>query len=253
MSRTVVRRWLSASIACIALLGGASLAQPQPTREVLVLGGTGQLGAEIVKLLVASGHRVTVFARKESDRSRLQGLPVSYVVGDLLNNADVEAALRGRKVDTVISAVRVEDGDVHFYEKIFTNLTAHAKAAGVSHIVHHGAVGAGANAAKFTHLGWEKVPGLLDRLKDQGLGEDLLRASGVPFTVIRNSRLYPDGTPATGKAELTEDDTVLTPMTRADLARLNVQCVGNAACFGKVYHVKDPSLAWPPPRAASGQ
>jgi hypothetical protein len=32
-----------------------------------------------------------------------------------------------------------------------------------------------------------------------------------------------------------------------------VQCVGNAACFGKVYHVKDPSLAWPPPRAASGQ
>jgi hypothetical protein len=73
----------------------------------------------------------------------------------------------------------------------------------------------------------------------------------VAFTIIRNSRLYRDGTPSTGSAELTEDDSVLTPMTRADLARLTRDCLGKAACMGKTYHVRDPSLVWPPPRPAN--
>ncbi len=220
-------------------------------REVLVLGGTGQLGAEIVRRLAATGStRITVFAREGSNRGPLTGLPVSYVVGDLTREADVAAALRSRRFDVVVNAVRVEDGDIHFYEKILTPLARLARETGVGQIIHHGAVGAGANATKFTSLGWERVPGLLDRLKDQGLGEQQLRDSGVPYTIIRNARLYPDGTPSTGKAELTEDDSVLTPMTRADLALFTVHCVGNAACHDKTYHVRDTSLAWPPPQAA---
>jgi uncharacterized protein YbjT (DUF2867 family) len=202
-----------------------------------------------VKLLVAGGDRVTVFARPSSDRSRLAGLPVSYVSGELRQDGDVAAAFAGRRFDAVISAVRVPDGDIHFYEKIMTSLAREARAAQVGQIIHHGAVGAGANAAKFAGLGWERVPGLLDRLRDQGVGEDLLRASGVPWTIIRNTRLYPDGTPATGKAVLTEDDTIIEAMTRKDLARLTLQCLGNAACLGKTYHVKDGTLAWPPPRS----
>jgi uncharacterized protein YbjT (DUF2867 family) len=218
---------------------------------VLVLGGTGQLGAQIVRLLVREGADVTVFARADSDRGRLQGLPVSYVTGDLLDDAAVAAALSQRKYRFVVNAVRVETGDVHFYEKVLTSLTRHARASGVEQIIHHGAVGAGANAAKFTHLGWDRVPGLLDRLKDQGVGEELLRTSGVAYTIIRNSRLWPDGTPSTGKAELVEDDSVLTPMTRADLAIFTARCLGNRSCYGKIYHVKDDSLGWPPPRPAS--
>ncbi len=216
--------------------------------EVLVLGGTGQLGADIVKRLVADGYRVTVYARPASDRSRLAGLPVAWAVGDLTNPAEVSAAVGARRWQAVVSAARVEDGDIHFYEKFMTPLVEAARAARVRQIIHHGAVGAGANAARFPSLGWDKVPGLMDRLKDQGLGEDLLRASGVPFTIIRNARLYPDGTPSTGRAELTEDDTVITPMTRADLSLFTAQCLGNRKCFGKTYHVRDSSLNWPPPR-----
>lgn len=222
---------------------------PAPSRQVLVLGGTGQLGAEIVRQLTAAGHRVTVFVRASSNRARLDGLPVDFVVGDLFDEASVGAALRAKRYDVVVSALRVQDGDVHFYEKVLTPLAKHLKAAGVGHVIHHGAVGAGANAAKFAHLGWERVPGLLDRLRDQGVGEDLLRGSGVPVTIIRNARLYADGTPSTGRAELTEDDSVITPMTRADLALFTVRCLANPACFGKVYHVRDESLTWPPPKA----
>lgn len=227
--------------------GAAPVATPTP-REVLVFGGTGALGAEIVRRLVARGERVTVFTRPGSDRARLDGLAVAWVEGDLMKPPDIEAAFRGRRVDAVVTAVRVEDGDVRFYEKFMPPLTAAAKAAGVAQFIHSGAVGAGANAAKFAGLGWDRVPGLLDRLKDQGVGEDVLRTSGLTFTIIRNTRLWPDGTPATGKATLTEDDGYIGPMTRADLAALTVYCLGNAECYGKTYHVRDESLTWPPPR-----
>jgi uncharacterized protein YbjT (DUF2867 family) len=251
----IVRRQFLAlsALLVMAAAGAADPATPAPAgREVLVLGGTGQLGAEIVRRLVKAGDRVTVFTRPGSDRSRLAGLPVAWAEGNLLNAADVAAAFRGRSIRYVVIAVRVQDADPHFYGKFLPAVAAEAKAAGVVHLLHHGAVGAGRNAEKFPNLGWEKVPGLLDRLKDQGVGEDLIRASGVPFTIIRNTRLWPDGTPATGKAVLTEDDTVINAMTRADLAALTEGCLGNLECLGKTYHVRDGSLAWPPPRPAGG-
>jgi uncharacterized protein YbjT (DUF2867 family) len=226
-------------------------APPPEPRTVLVFGGTGQLGAQVVRRFVAAGDRVTVFARPGADRTRLQGLDVGYVTGDLLDAAAVAAALRTTRPAIVVNAVRVEDGDVHFYEKIMGPMAAHSKETGVRQLIHHGAVGAGDNAAKFPTLGWDKVPGLLERLADQGVGERLLRDSGVPYTIIRNARIYPDATPATGRAELTEDDGVISPMTRADLAALTLRCAGDPACLGKTYHVRDASLAWPPPGAAA--
>lgn len=228
--------------------GTAASGAPGGPVEVMVFGGTGQLGAEIVRRLVARGDQVTVFTRPGSDRERLDGLPVRFVEGDLMQPAQVEAAFRGRRVDAVITAVRVEDGNPRFYATLMPPLTAAAKAAGVRQFIHSSAVGAGANAAKFASAGWDRVPGLLGRLQDQGVGEDVLRQSGLPFTIIRNTRLWPDGTPPTGKAELTEDDGWLGPMTRADLAALTVSCLGRAACLGKTYHVRDSSLGWPPPR-----
>ena len=44
---------------------------------------------------------------------------------------------------------------------------------------------------------------------------------------------------------LTEDDSIITPMTRADLAKLTLSCVANAACLNKTFHVQDASLPWP--------
>jgi uncharacterized protein YbjT (DUF2867 family) len=236
-----------AGAAPVLAAGDAATQAARPAaHEILVLGGTGQLGAEIVRRLVDAGDHVTVLVRADSDRKRLAGLAVDYVNGDLLDAASVAAALQARHYHAIVNAVRVETGDIHFYEKIMAPLVAQAKSTGVAQIIHHGAVGAGANAAKFTTLGWEKVPGLLDRLKDQGIGEELLRSSGVGYTIIRNSRLYPDGTASTGKAELTEDDTALTPMTRADLAIFTVRCIDNPVCVNRTFHVRDLSLAWPP-------
>lgn len=231
----------------LVVLAGNAAAGRAPAREVLVLGGTGKLGAEIVKLLVAKGDHVTVLARETSDRGRLEDQPVSYLTGDVLNEADIEAVFKGRKFAVVVTALLPPRSETHFYDRVMPVLVKHAKVAGVRQIVHQSAVGAGTSQQKVDTTGWDKVPGMLDRLKDQTAGEEALRNSGVPYTIIRNARLWPDGTPATGKAELTEDESVLTPMTRPDLARVTVSCVGNAACLNRIYHVKDATLSWPPP------
>jgi uncharacterized protein YbjT (DUF2867 family) len=245
---TLLRRTIIGALtACLAFTSQAAFAQAKG--PILVLGGTGQLGAEVVKLLVAKGEDVTVFVRPDSKRDALAGLKVDYVTGDLVNDTDVAAALKAKPYRAVFNTVRVETNDLQFYEKIMGSLATHAKATGVKQVIHQSAVGAGENAKNFPTLGWEKVPGLLERLKDQGVGEDLLKKSGLTYTIIRNSRLWPANTPATGKAKLTEDQTVLTPMTRIDLAQLTVSCLDNKACANKVYHIEDKSLTWPPPRA----
>lgn len=245
----LMRRGVLGGLAAVTIMGAAP-AFPQSAIKgpVLVFGATGKLGADIVKALIASGNKVTAFTRATSNRDLLKGLDVTYVTGDVFNPADVTAAFKSAKFRAAIVALRVEDNDLHFYEKAMGAIAAGAKSAGVGQIIHHGAVGAGDNAKQFANLGWEKVPDLLARMKDQGVGEDKIKATGVPYTIIRNSRVHPETTPATGKAELTEDQSVIGPMTRADLAVLTMKCLDNTACFNKTYHVKDPSLTWPPPK-----
>lgn len=243
---TFNRRYALAGLAAVVASRSARAQRPSKG-SVMVFGGTGLLGAAIVKLLVPQVESVGVFLRASSKTDLLGGIKFNQAVGDLFNPSDVAVAFKSAAYRSAVVALRVKDNDIKFYEKAMTAIVAGAKMGGIGHIVHHSAVGAGENAKNFANLGWEKVPNLLDRLKDQGVGEDLLKASGIPYTIIRNARIYPETEPATGKAELTEDQTVLTPMTRADLAHLTLTCLDNPKHFGKIYHVKDSSLTWPPP------
>ncbi|MGI9307925.1 MAG: NAD(P)H-binding protein, partial [Gammaproteobacteria bacterium] len=72
----------------------------------------------------------------------------------------------------------------------------------------------------------------------KGQAEALLKASGMGYTIIRNGRVRPDGTPATGTARLTEDDTVLATVTRLDLAALTMECLDNPDCMNKTFHAE---------------
>ncbi len=230
------------------LIAAFALSVPSAqARKVLVLGGTGLLGTRIVRLLVEDGRQVTVFVRPTSGRSPLHDLPVDYVVGDLMNEADVMTAIETAKPELIIVAVSSAFRNETFYETISRNIVKAAKASPVQQIIHHGAVGAGDNMDLHPQVPWDSVPGVVRRMHDHGLAEQNLLSSGLNVTIIRNSRVWPDDTPATGRATLTEDQRTLTPITRADLAELTLQCVDNPACNGKIYHAKDDSLGWPPP------
>lgn len=237
----------------LALSLSASLVSPAFAENVMLFGGTGQLGARIAKLLIDDGHTVTVFVRETSNREALAGLNVSYAVGDMMDEASVSSAFENGTFDIVINTARAPTSLKDFYKLSSTYIANAAIEHGIQHIIHHGAVGAGSNMALHPEVPWSRVPDLEPRMMDHGVAEEVFFSAGIPTTIIRNSRVWPDDTPPSGNAVLTEDRRVLTPITRADLARFTMECLGNEECYGKVYHNKDESLTWPPPSFGEGE
>lgn len=66
--------------------------------DILVTGGTGFVGANLVRALLADGHSVRVLARPQSDRRALAGCPVEVVPGDLLDRNSLGRAVTGCRV-----------------------------------------------------------------------------------------------------------------------------------------------------------
>jgi len=61
----------------------------------LVTGGTGFVGANVVRALLDDGATVRVLARPGSDRRALAGLPIEIAEGDLLDRASLARAAKG--------------------------------------------------------------------------------------------------------------------------------------------------------------
>jgi len=220
----------------LLLLATTAVAEQHANDEALVFGGTGRLGAPIVGLLVDAGYPVTVFARPTSNRERLTGLDVRYVTGDLMDAASVVAAIDGRAFAYVIDASARGASRDPFYDTAMRNILNALTSDEVRQFILHGSVGAGDNMQKFPDVGFERMRGVMIA---KGEAEALLKASGIPYTIIRNGFVRPDGTPATGTASLTEDDSALDAVTRVDLAALTMQCLNNKACMNKTFHAVD--------------
>ena len=76
-------------------------------------------------------------------------------------------------------------------------------------------------------------------LQDKGRAEAVLVDSGLNYTIIRNGLIEYDDSLSSGKARLTEDDTVLGRITRVDLADVAMECFRAAHCNGKIFHATD--------------
>jgi dihydroflavonol-4-reductase len=63
--------------------------------DALVTGGTGFVGANVVRELLAAGATVRVLARLSSDRRALEGVRADIVTGDLLDPASLARAVSG--------------------------------------------------------------------------------------------------------------------------------------------------------------
>lgn len=227
------------TVAGVPAAARAGDAATQASR-VLVLGGTGRLGNEIIRRLRPQEHDITVFARPTSNRDRLQGLQVDFVVGDLLDKPSVVTALAGRPFDYVIDASARRNYAGVFYEIAMTNVLAAVEAENVKQFILHGSIGAGDSAAVFSDELYGRMRGIM---QDKTAAEQLLRASGIPYTIIRNGIIKPYDTPPTGTAMLTEDTRAMGAVTRQDLADLTLQCLGAAACLNQTLHAIDPSWA----------
>jgi len=221
-------------LATIALTVLISL--PAMADGVLVFGGTGRLGSEVVKELLEVDEKVIVFARPTSDRDRLQGLDVAYVIGDLLDQNSVIAAFESVRPRIVIDTAALYGSS---YADAARNIIAGAKAVSVKQVILHGSVGAGDNMKLFPSIQGEA---LVNVLIDKGHAESALIESGLPYTIIRNGLIEYDDSLSSGNGRITEDRTVLGRITRVDLAAVSMECFDEKKCENKIYHATDDSL-----------
>ena len=141
---------------------------------ILVVGGTGTLGREIVTRLCAAGRDVRVLTR---DADRAEGLAADVAVGDVRDAATLADAARGASV--VISAAHGflggrGAGPREVDDQGNGNLVRAAAAAGVEQFILLSALDAGADH-----------PMSLQRAKHAA--EQHLYASGLSWTVLRPS------------------------------------------------------------------
>ncbi|MFO1457611.1 MAG: SDR family oxidoreductase [Steroidobacteraceae bacterium] len=226
------------SLAVVAATGAACAStggQASPEGKlVLVAGATGGTGQEAVKQALAQGYAVRVLVRNAEAARPLLGDKVQYAVGNVRDTAAVAKAFKG--VTYVISALgsnsqRDPENKPEFIDYGGTrNLAEAAKAAGVKQFVLVSSIGV-------THAD-HPLNKMFDNIMSWKLkGEDALRASGVPYTVVRPGGLAND--PA-GKTALvaSQGDTVSTGrIARADVAAICVAALGKASALGKTFEV----------------
>lgn len=108
---------------------------------ILVTGGTGHIGNVLIRELVASGQTVRALVLPGEDRSILDGVPVEWVEGDVLNPASLTPAFAG--VDTVYhlaGVISILPGHNEMVRRVNVegtrNVLAAARAAGVRRLVY---------------------------------------------------------------------------------------------------------------------
>ena len=132
--------------------------------KIAVIGGTGLIGSQVVKILNTSGH---------------QAVPHSPSTGlDLLSGQGLPEALKGADVVVNLSnSPTFDEASPAFFQQSMDNLLAAAEDAGVGHAVILSIVGA------------DEVPDLV-YYRAKVLQEDLLKAGPVPYSVVRATQFF---------------------------------------------------------------
>ena len=150
---------------------------------ILVTGANGFVGRNLVRRLQKDGTAVRALVRSAAKAARLRDLGAELVDGDISNLSSLEAAMeRCEKVIHLVGIIQEAPGitfkGVHVDGT--RNLLETAKKEGVRHFIYQSALGSRPNAkSQYHRTKWE--------------AEELVRASGLPFTILRPSLIYGPG------------------------------------------------------------
>ena len=145
-----------------------------PPLNIFVTGGTGYIGAQLIPVLLARGHRVRALARAASVGRVPAG--ATSVIGDALEATSIEAELRSD--DTVIHLVGTPHptpSKADQFEKIdlvsIRATVAAAKKIGAAHLIYVSVA--------------QPAPIMQAYLWVRTLGETIIRESGLAATILR--------------------------------------------------------------------
>ncbi|MCP5329063.1 MAG: SDR family oxidoreductase [Sinobacteraceae bacterium] len=201
---------------------------------VLVAGATGATGQEAVRQALTKGYAVRALVRNEEAARQLFGERVQYAVGNVRDPAAVARAVRGATylISALGSRSQRDPGNKPEYIDYggVKNLVDAAQAAGVKHF------------ALVSSMGVTREDHPLNKMFDNILiwklkGEDALRASGVPYTIVRPSGLNDDPPGRAGLQVMQGDPPIQGHVSRADIAAICVNALGNEAARSKTLEV----------------
>jgi uncharacterized protein YbjT (DUF2867 family) len=202
--------------------------------KILVIGGTGHVGSEVVKELKHRDADVRVLVRKADEKS-LPGVEV--VVGDLLDPVSIEKAMKDVDKLYLLNAVTPDE--------LTQGLIAYdlAKKLELSHVVYH-------SVFRVEHF--KDVPHFASKFAI----ESAIREFGVPFTIIRPNYFFQND--ASFKDSLTKMSVYPNPLGHVGISAVDIRDIAEAAAislmsdehFGKTYNVSGPAVL-SGPKAAS--
>jgi uncharacterized protein YbjT (DUF2867 family) len=202
--------------------------------KILVIGGTGHVGSEVVKELQKRKADIRLLVRKD-DISISPG--VEKAVGDLLDPVSVQKAMEGVDKLYLLNAVLPDE--------LTQGLIAYdlAKKLKLSHVVYH-------SVFRVEHF--KDVPHFASKLAI----ENALREFDVPFTILRPN--YFSQNDATLKEPLTKAGIYPMPLGDVGASVVDVRDIAEAAAIvltlgehnGKTYNLNGPEVV-SGPKAAS--
>ncbi|MFQ6329244.1 SDR family oxidoreductase [Nocardia sp. CWNU-33] len=132
--------------------------------KLIVIGGTGRIGSQVVQKLTAARH---------------EAIPAAPSTGvDLISGNGLDQALEG--ADVVINLANsptFDEASLDFFRTSMHNLLAAGESAGVRHQV------------VLSIVGVDQVP-QLDYYRAKALQEDLLRQGPTPYSIVRATQFF---------------------------------------------------------------
>jgi uncharacterized protein YbjT (DUF2867 family) len=150
---------------------------------ILVTGATGFVGRHLIERLRKDNLPVRALVRTPNKAQSLKDRGVEPAVGDIADAASLEAAMENcEKVIHLVGIIQEAPGvtfkGVHVDGT--RNVLEAAKKAGVSRFLYQSALGTRPNAkSQYHRTKWD--------------AEELVRASGIPFTILRPALIYGPG------------------------------------------------------------
>ncbi len=208
---------------------------------ILVVGGTGFVGSHLIRRMRKEGLPVRTVARNPDKAHWLEELDVEVVAGDISDKASLEKAAVG--VERVVHLVGIiQEAPGATFKSVHVdgtrNLLDAAKRAGVRHFFYQSALGTRAGAKSAYHrTKWE--------------AEELVRASGIPYTILRPSLIYGPGDQFTIRlSEMLKHSPVLPvigpgkskiqPIYIDDVVSCVIKAVTCDSCLNDIYEVGGP-------------
>lgn len=213
-----------------------------PTIEkIALIGGSGFIGSYIAARLCDDGKSVSVATRRrERSKDRFILLPQTDLIEcNVHDDAALATFLAGH--DAVVNMVGILHGSRATFERVHVGLTQKVIQAcqrvGVKRLVHISALGAAADAPS-------------DYQQTKARAEELVRASGLDWTILRPSVVFGRGdsflTMFAGLLRIAPflpmagADTRFQPVWVEDVARAAAACLDREATIGQTFELAGP-------------